>query len=227
MESISILPALLNRRTWNEDQPLVDSFCHWNQYPLFLEMLTQLNREVLFDSSIHGLGHIERTMCHGAMCAQMEHLSQEDTRLLLLACAYHDVGRQNDSLDNEHGYRSAQQIGQLTGCIGEDLAILQGAVDAHARSDLQLQATVEQYHPSNLNRALTIATLLKDADGLDRVRIWDLDVAYLRRDSSKSRARFAQELYCRYQITSGGVLVPPFVRKWKGLDEYGHPTKAL
>ena len=223
MESISILPSLLARQDWGRHQPLVDGFCHWSQYPLFLQMLTQLNRAVLFDSPIHGLGHIERTMCHGAMCAQAEGFSEADTRLLLLACSYHDVGRRDDSLDNEHGYRSAQQIGQLTGCSGEDLAILQGAVDAHARPDHQLPATVQRYHPADVQHAITIATLLKDADGLDRVRIWDLNVSYLRRTSSKLRADFAQELYRRYQAASHGVLVPEFVRKWKGLDEDGHP----
>lgn len=50
-----------------------------------------------------------------------------------------------------------------------------------------------------MDRALTIAQLLKDADGLDRVRIWDLDRAFSAPDLQHSPADFAQELYNRYQ----------------------------
>lgn len=224
MEETPVILTILAQDDWNEYQPLIHAFRAWAQYPLFLQTLEQLDQSALFQSDIHGPGHIERTICHGALCAQSEALSPEDTRLLLWACAYHDVGRQNDAQDDEHGYRSSLRIGQLTGCTGEDLAILKGAVDAHSRNDDQLRLTVERYHPANLNRALTIATLLKDADGLDRVRIWDLNPAYLRRESSRSRASFAKELYARYQAAAGGELVPDFVRQWKQLDAHGNPV---
>jgi hypothetical protein len=157
------------------------------------------------------------------MCAQAEGLSEEDTRLLLLACSYHDVGRRNDRVDDEHGHRAAGQLARLTGRTGEDLRILQGAVDAHSRREEALRPTVESYRPENLQRALTIATLLKDADGLDRVRIWDLDPSYLRRPASRARAPFAKELYLRYQAVTGGAAVPDFVKKWKHLDGNGNP----
>lgn len=56
-------------------------------------------------------GHIERTLCHGAMCAMDEALSQADTGLLLDACAYHDIGRTRDGLDFVHGSTAARFIG--------------------------------------------------------------------------------------------------------------------
>lgn len=224
MEETPVILTVLSQEDWGEYQSLLNAFRISAQYPLFLQMLDQLDRSALFQSDVHGPGHIERTLCHGAMCAQAEDLSPEDTRLLLWACAYHDVGRQNDTPDDEHGRRAALKIGQLTGCTGEELSILKGAVDAHSRNDDQLCPTVERYHPANLRRALTIATLLKDADGLDRVRIWDLNPSYLRCSSSRCRAPFAKELYQRYQAVSGGELVPDFVRRWKGLDSYGNPV---
>lgn len=223
MRSNSPLLSLLNTSDWGEYQPLIDQLHGWAQYPLLLRTLEELDVSALFESKIHGLGHIERTICHGAMCAQAEGLSPEDTQLLLLSCAYHDVGRIDDSLDELHGHRSSLELGRLTGCTGEDLRIMQAAVDAHSRADALLLSTVESYHPADFQRALTIATLLKDADGLDRVRIWDLDPKYLRREASRNRAGFAKELYCRYQALTGGAYVPDFVREWKHLDKLGNP----
>ncbi|MBR1845947.1 MAG: hypothetical protein IJ792_05040, partial [Oscillospiraceae bacterium] len=57
---------------------------------------------------------------------------------------------------------------------------------------------------------LRLTQLLKDADGLDRVRVWDLDVNYLRREASKQREDFAEYLYARYQSEIGESTTPPF-----------------
>ena len=144
-----------------------------------------------------------------------EALSQADTGLLLDACAYHDIGRTRDGLDFVHGSTAARFIGLVTGRTGEDLLILQAAVEAHSRKEKELSAILQKYHPQDMDRALTIAQLLKDADGLDRVRIWDLDVRFLRRTSSTARADFAQELYNRYQPITGLPLMPAFVPEMK------------
>ena len=71
----------------------------------------------------------------------------------------------------------------------------------------------------------TLTQLLKDADGLDRVRIWDLDPMFLRREKSRRRCEFAKELFRRWQEETGGEFVMDFVRKWKHLDEKGNPVK--
>lgn len=207
----SILLDLLDRRDWGELQPLVDRFQRWEFYPMFLRAIERLNLDVLYESAIHGLGHIERTICHGAMCAMDESLGEADTSLLLDACSYHDIGRSRDGLDFEHGSVAARFIGLVTGREGEDLLILKGAVDAHSRKEHQLPEILSQYHAADRAQAMNIAQLLKDADGLDRVRIWDLDVKFLRRQSSVKREPFAQELYNRYQPIAGLPLMPDFV----------------
>ena len=142
----------------------------------------------------------------GGFCAMEEGLERADAELLLLACSYHDVGRQNDWVDDLHGWRSAQRIGEITGRTGDDLHILQGMVDAHSRHEPVLRETVAGYHPAEPERAVNLAQLLKDADGLDRVRLGDLDPRYLRRESSKRRADLAFEVFQRYQIEIG---LPP------------------
>lgn len=214
----------LLREDWGAEQPLVDRFLSSPYAGALERALDGLNWDALFESRIHGPGHICRTLCHGAFCAMEDRLSEEDTRLLLLACAYHDVGRRNDSLDDLHGYRSAQQIPALTGLTGEALKLVQAAVDAHARNDCELSATLARYDLRDVARGVCIAELLKDADGLDRVRIWDLDPAYLRREASRTRCGFAKELFRRWQAATGGEFVMDFVRRWKHLDAEGNPV---
>lgn len=214
----------LLHQPWGEHQPLVDDFLASPWAQALHRALEGLRRDALFQSRIHGPGHIERTLCHGAFCAQAEGLGPEDTRLLLYACAYHDVGRVDDKADDLHGHRSAQRLPELVPLTGEELKMVQAAVDAHARDDAQLLPTLRGYAPEDMARTRVLAELLKDADGLDRVRIWDLNPAYLRREASRKRCAFAKELFRRWQAETGGEFVMGFVRKWKHLDEFGNPV---
>ncbi len=201
---------LLQRGAWGRYTPELQRLSRWEHYPMLLRALEELDHGVLFVSKMHGLGHIERTILQGGFCAMEEGLDREDTQLLLLACSYHDVGRQNDWVDDLHGWRSAQRIGEITGRTGEDLKLLQGAVDAHARKEAVLRETVAGYHPADLERAVRLTQLLKDADGLDRVRLGDLDPSYLRREVSRARAGLALEVYRRYQTAIGRSPKPFF-----------------
>ncbi|MCD7918751.1 MAG: HD domain-containing protein [Clostridiales bacterium] len=220
------LMLLLQSADWGDDAPLVARFLESPYAGDCADALARLNRDALYESNLHGVGHIVRTVCHGAMGAMEEGCTQGDTLLLLDACAYHDVGRINDREDTEHGRRSALRLGELTGCTGEELAEISAAVDVHARDDALLPQMLERYRVQNIARGTLLAKLLKDADGLDRVRIWDLNPGYLRFPHSKARVNFARVLYSHWQASTGGVLVPDFVRKWKALDEYGNPVSS-
>ena len=199
MEQFSVLQELIIENNWEIFQPLMERLQSWEHWPLFLRMLADLQRDRLYESLVHGTGHIERTMLHGAFCAMEDGLDEADTALLLDACSYHDVGRQNDWLDTEHGHRSAQVIGKLTERTGQELVMLQAAVDAHSQNDKLLEQVLQSYQPEDYPRTLRLATLLKDADGLDRVRIHDLKTSFLRRPASVERADFAMYLFARYE----------------------------
>lgn len=200
MKKPSILQQLLAENQWEMFQPMMDEVQAWPQWPQFVEALEQLNRAALYTSLVHGEGHIERTMLHGAFCAMEAGLESQDTALLLDACAYHDVGRVSDWYDEEHGYRSAQRLEELTGRKGQELCMLKAAVDAHSRKDEVLESTLKGYAPEDYPRTLLLAQLLKDADGLDRVRIHDLNTKFLRRPASVERADFAFYLFARYEL---------------------------
>ena len=72
---------------------------------------------------------------------QIREINKNAAKILgrcLDGCAYHDVGRLDDSLDPLHGHRSAQKLAELTGRGGEDLKVMQVAVDVHSRHDSDL-----------------------------------------------------------------------------------------
>ena len=200
MEQKSIMQQLLEDNQWDIFQPLMDRVRQWEYWPDFEYALAHLKRDALYTSAVHGEGHIERVLLHGAFCAMEDRLDRRDTLLLLNACSYHDVGRINDWLDAEHGHRSAEKLADLTGYSGQDLIIMQAIVDAHSRPDEELEKTLRSYQPEDYARTLRLAELLKDADGLDRVRIHNLSTRYLRRPASVERADFAMYLFSRYEM---------------------------
>ncbi len=143
-------------------------------------MAQSIRLDRLFHSRLHGAGHISRVMVLGALLAQRAQLDEDATQLLMYACAYHDVGRVDDSVDDEHGLRAALQVEELTGLAGQPLHCLQAAVEVHSRPDERMGDVLTKYGVADVAYAWPLAKLLKDADGLDRVRLDMLDPSYLR-----------------------------------------------
>lgn len=189
---------------WGQYSELLSRLKAWEHYALLLSRLGELRHDALYKSPIHGLGHIERTMLFGAIIAMEEGLNAHDTEILLLCCSYHDVGRINDFWDTEHGGRSALKIEELTGLAGEDLKLAQAAVEAHSIPDAYREDVVARYNTEDFERAMDIAGMLKDADGLDRVRISDLDPIFLRRKCSPKYENFAYAIYDMYKKAEEG-----------------------
>jgi len=113
----------------------------------------------------------------------------------LLAALWHDIGRTDDGRDHYHGAKSAGKVVGL-GLHREhppavvELALL--AVTHHCGSeDHGIRATGE--HP-DATAARRVFPLLKDADGLDRVRLGDLDAGFLRLPPSSQRVARARQL---------------------------------
>ncbi len=178
-------------------EDVVIKFQHSMYMGLWEEAMKSLKIEVLYQSKLHGRGHIERTMLFGALLAMEQSLNREDTILLLLGCSYHDVGRINDRRDDDHGRRSAEQIGGITGLPeGEELNLLRAMVEAHSLDDKDLDQVCQKYHVKDMVRGRKLALLLKDADALDRVRIAHLlDPSYFRFSCSHDLLPFAFRLY--------------------------------
>lgn len=173
------LPLKLPEYIWQLTPEL--AALHGTAYADALDaMLDALDETQLFHSHLHGQGHVLRVLVLGALLAQRAGLDPNWTRLLMLACAYHDVGRIDDSVDMEHGLRAVPKLQEITGLVGEPLRCLQAAVEAHSRPDRKMNDVLAKYGLAHNPDALQLARLLKDADGLDRVRLDVLDPSYLR-----------------------------------------------
>jgi hypothetical protein len=190
--------SLLAAGDWGEDTPLIQGLKEWEYYPLLLEAYNTLDEDALYRSRVHGSGHIHRVLLFAALIAWQEGLDEETTRQYFRAASYHDVGRTYDGYDIYHGARSALRLEALTGQTGAALTDLKAAVTAHARPDSDMESIVSYHHPdapADYQRALALTKLLKDADNLDRVRLGDLKIRFLRHDSAKALAAFSPRLF--------------------------------
>lgn len=165
-----------------------------------------INKELLYKSHTHGLSHNQRVVFFAFIICLFENISGDDYTIIMDACKYHDIGRQNDEEDSKHGIRSSEMINQIFRGKGiytnsENLGYLRSIVELHSNSDADNKFYFEKYKLNNYNRFVRLYSVLKDADGLDRVRlcpyypdiIW-LDPKYLRTKTGVKLIRLAHEV---------------------------------
>ena len=173
---------------------------------LLREAYKSLDVSMLYQSRVHGNGHIERTMLLGAMIAQALKLSVHESRMLLLCCSYHDIGRHNDLYDISHGNIAAKKLmssdmkPKFRGYSAEDFKIMQAAITLHSIRDTEIDNVAQRYgiDANSMARYYRIAKCLKDSDNLDRVRIGDLDTKHLRHQESIDMVSDAQWIFDEY-----------------------------
>lgn len=142
---------------------------------------------LLHDSYVHGVGHLARVFIMQELICDLLNeqgitVNRDATRYAAMA---HDVGRTHDDHDSDHGWRSADWIkNNLTDQMTPEL--------------LDTVTYIVHWHVPPDNDAPEMTTelqVLKDADGLDRVRLGDLNVSYLRTDAAKELVDIAEQLY--------------------------------
>ncbi len=138
------------------------------------------------DSYFHGPAHMMRVfILQELICDQLESqgitVNRAATRW---ATSVHDIGRIDDGLDLEHGRRSAEWMNANipSGLSPETIDIATYIVHWHVPSDDQAPVMT------------TELKVMKDADGLDRVRLGDLNQSYLRTDAARGLVELAQKL---------------------------------
>jgi HD domain len=170
--------------------------------PLGLDPLLYPLDPAWFDRprSIHGLSHTRRVLIHAREIAAARDFDPEWFESVVLAVAWHDVGRTHDGWEPEHGLNSAvkvQRLGLAAGTRPDVLARTLFAIELHSLPDhaaIDRAASMELGHRPEVGTMLRVLWLLKDADGLDRVRIHDLDPAQLRYEESAGMVQRAWQL---------------------------------
>lgn len=143
---------------------------------------------------IHGISHARRVLLISLVICYYEKLNAEDTDILVKSSLYHDIGRSHDGVCFEHGRKSFEKMIKL-GIIKNDKTeyteILRYVIENHCITDRVAFNNVDNYSILDRKRALVLLKYFKDSDNLDRVRIGDLDVNYLRNPISRQLVSLA------------------------------------
>ena len=168
-------------------------------------------------STLHGQAHVSRVMVHAFRLIAATGWAEEASRLWA-AVYLHDIARTHDGLCHRHGGDAMTRFETLSEV--RDL-FAQGGV---AESDYAAIRTAVVHHclPRELARThphWRLTSLLKDADGLDRVRLGDLDPGYLRNREAHDMVAFAASLFTE---TDGTIPVGHghFAALWSKVTEH-------
>jgi hypothetical protein len=163
--------------------------------PIPLPLVSLVPAPELFThaSTLHGQAHVSRVMVHAFRLLEATSWPQEAPRLWA-AVYLHDIARTHDGRCFRHGgdamkkFETLPQLRELFaqgGVQDRDYAAIHTAVVHHS-----LPKELDHDHPH-----WQLTSLLKDADGLDRVRLGDLDPRYLRHPEAREMIAFAEALF--------------------------------
>ena len=159
---------------------------------------------------IHGVGHTLRVLFWVMALGEFETLPESDRELLAVSAQLHDIGRVNDWICEEHGFRSVSKMlehGLVSFNDVQDLHLVSYMISYHCIDDIAARRCLDEDRDiADKQRAWQLFQIFKDSDGLDRVRIKDLDVRYLRTSSAPRMSQAAVELF---EATAGRRIIFP------------------
>ncbi|KUG03456.1 hypothetical protein ASZ90_019139 [hydrocarbon metagenome] len=163
----------------------------------------QLKTEYFYrPEGIHGIMHTRRVLLLNLIISCLQGYQERFINILCTAALYHDIGRINDNFDPQHGiesYRKARQLG-LINLEQPDHAILKYIIENHCISDKLAREHLDKYNLNDRGESKFLFDTFKDADGLDRVRINDLDIRQLRTDYGRKLLLVARQLHNDFDL---------------------------
>jgi hypothetical protein len=146
----------------------------------------------------HAVGHCTRVLFHVLNLSHVLKLSSDEERILVQAALYHDIGRTHDYEDVSHGFLGYEKMKSLgLGKVDspQEALMLRYIIEMHCVDDKEAYTNVEGRGIEDEEKALYLLKIFKDADGLDRVRLGDLDTKYLRLPESILFVALAKSLF--------------------------------
>lgn len=152
------------------------------------------------DSEYHGKEHEARVLLLCLTLAHQLKLSKKDVTALAMAAIFHDVGRDNEGEDMEHGAHGAERYAGYEEYIAETTPdpVVMFLCKYHSRPDEEGYRAIQEDPVLNKHakRVRRLFEIFKDADGLDRIRlpggIKELDTNQLRQDVSRQMTLVAR-----------------------------------
>lgn len=163
--------------------------------------MKDFNTNILYKSDIHGLNHNIRVCFFAYVIATNENVSESDFEIIMDACKYHDIGRENDYKDKKHGKKNSEKLYFLEDKYSEeDFKYLKTIICCHSINDSEFENVALQNKIKDILRCKKTYEILKDSDGLDRVRLEYpvVNINYLRMETAKKMVLFAYNLLNNY-----------------------------
>lgn len=167
----------------------------------YLTQMKDFDTTILYKSEGHGIHHNIRVSFFAFIISTNEKINNSDFNLIMEACKYHDIGRKNDLEDPFHGRRSADNINFLKDkYTEEELNYIKTIITCHSLNDKEFEKIAIKNKVKDLARCKKMHEILKDSDGLDRVRLHYpfVNIKYLRTDAAKRMIPYAHELFYNY-----------------------------
>lgn len=149
----------------------------------------------------HNIDHVERVLFYSMYMGEELGLTPQQMNLLIEAAKYHDSGRINLQTDTNHAENSAiKALEDLNGKYdSKNLNSIAAIIEYHESGDNinDINRIFGKYNigPEEVNDVYKIATILKDADALDRVRFPNsLKTEYLRNELSKRLVKSSYQI---------------------------------
>lgn len=169
----------------------------------FENEISAITEEIMAGKNLrdHGFEHVKRVVGYGKRIVQEEQISEEHLCDILAALYCHDIGRVDDSKDDEHGEKGAvmfrDQIYPSYGFIDLETVFFTIKNHQNYKPDKGRFPIVNNYHlPSGLNKVVPI--VMWDADRLDLPRIakfrGKINPNYLHTDFAKRFANSEEHL---------------------------------
>lgn len=173
----------------------------------YLYLMKNIEPCRLYKSLIHGINHNIRVSIFALIISIYEKIPLDDFKLIIEAAKYHDIGRNNDNEDKEHGARSSQSIEFLKNSYNEnEMNYLKTIIQCHSLDDDLFDEIALKNNVDDIERCRKMFNILKDSDGLDRVRLeWPLiKTEFIRTKTAKRLIPFAYELLENYEYNLEG-----------------------
>ncbi len=170
MNSIdSMIASIKSNKTLCEEKQYISA--HLKEIPCSNTLTAYEPKKEWFnvDSKLHGIMHEARVLVLVELLGQISYAEQKvDIESLRYAAITHDVKRINDWYDFQHGERAAEWITERKPIPHQYITTTAHIVQWHVTQDIAIPHMTPELR------------LFKDADGLDRWRIGDLNSNYLR-----------------------------------------------
>lgn len=172
----------------------------------YAPFLNSLEPECFFEpQSAHGMSHAMRVLVLAQRLAENIKTEDELKEILIYGALYHDIGREDHSADDTHGYKSFQKVVKF-GLVPNSLTtnsinILRFIIENHPVDIACVKRNLEQYSIDDKEKAYEVLKVLKDADTLDCCRFGHVEPDNLNYRESRALISFAYQLLTIYRET--------------------------